>query len=499
MEAMGGPRTGLRDQARLLAAAVDVSTDLIAIADLEGTVRFRNAATVARLGDGDEDRGSHVRDYYDDETWAFITHEVMPAVRASGHWQGESRVRHLETGEPVEVDMNVFRVDDPETGEPLGFATIQRDVTNRVRERERHHVERLRGLARAAVAINSPLDVEEILEEVRREAAALIDVGHVSVRLAHGGAAGPWARGGSDAQVGDSGDGLAIRRDDGTMTVRMMTRDGGELGTIVLTAQRGRSFTEQDESILAQLAQMASVAIEKAHLYEAGAQQEAIRYREEMMAAVSHDMQTPLAAILGLADLLDESHDDLATPERSEIYETLARQAHNLHLQVQRFLDYSILEADRDLIVHHRSVDVEAVIERVVSLFQHQREIIVGVSSGLPHAAGDPERLEQVLSNLVSNAIKYSDDPVRVVARRQAGRIVVDVVDEGRGMDDETLTNMFRKFQRGANVQGTPGTGLGLYVSRALVQAQGGTLTVSSSPGIGSRFRISLPRASGDR
>lgn len=499
MEATGSPRSGLTDQARLLAAAVDGSTDLIAVADLDGTVRFRNAATVETLGEGAEGRGGHVRDYYDDETWAFIADEVMPAVRASGHWQGEIRVRHLETGEAVQVDMNVFRVDDPDTGEPLGIATIQRDVTDRVRERERHHVQRLRGLARAAVAINSPLDVEQILEEVRREVAALIDVGHVSIRLGHGGPGEREAGGRSDVPVVETDGAPVIHRDDGALTARMITHGGGELGTIVLSEGRGRSFTEQDESILAQLAQMASVAIEKAHLYEAGAQQEAIRYREEMMAAVSHDMQTPLAAILGLADMLDESHDDISASERTEIYETLARQAHNLHLQVQRFLDYSILEADRDLMVHHRSIDVERVIERVVSLFQHQREIIVGVASGLPPAAGDPERLEQVLSNLVSNAIKYSDDPVRVVARRQAGRIVVDVVDEGRGMDDETLTNLFRKFQRGANVEGTPGTGLGLYVSRALVEAQGGTLTVSSNPGIGSRFRISLPQGSGDR
>lgn len=493
MDAQPSPRSDLTDQARLLAAAVDVSTDLIAIADLEGTVRFRNEAAVRTLGHAAEGRGGHVRDYYDDETWTFIADEVMPAVRASGHWQGEARVRHLETGDPVEVDMNVFRVDDPDTGEPLGYATIQRDVTDRVRERERHHVERLRGLARAAVAINSPLDVDEILDEVRREVAALIDVGHVSVRLAHD---GPGAA--PQEPVADRGDGLATHREDGRLMARMASRGGGELGTIVLT-DRGQGFTEQDESILAQLAQMASVAIEKTHLYEAGAQQEAIRYREEMMAAVSHDMQTPLAAILGLADMLDESHDDISASERTEIYETLARQAHNLHLQVQRFLDYSILEAERDLMVHHRSVDVEAVIERVVSLFEHQREIIVGVASGLPRAVGDPERLDQVLSNLVSNAIKYSDDPVRVVARLRAGRIVVDVVDEGRGMDDETLANLFRKFQRGANVEGTPGTGLGLYVSRALVEAQGGTLTVSSSPGIGSRFRISLPRASGGR
>ncbi len=479
----------MRDEARLLAAAVDGSTDLIAIANLDGTVRFRNAAAVRTLGEGRDGHGDHVRDYYDEQTWSRIEQEVMPEVRASGHWQGEASVRHLDTGEPVQVDMTVFRVDDPATGKPLGVATIQRDVTERIRERERRHVDQLRGLARAAVTINSPLEIDDILAEVRRAAAEILDAEQVSVRLLDD----------DDDDVSTvvgPEEVLAARRSEGTLAAPMITRDGGRLGEITVSGDGRDGFSEQDETILAQLAQMASVAIEKVHLYEIGAQQEAVRYREEMMAAVSHDMQTPLAAILGLAEMLVHGEEDIGDQERREVFETLARQAQNLHLQVQRFLDYSVLEADRDLLVHGRRVDVERVIERVVALYEHQREIIVGVSSGLPSAAGDPERLEQVLSNLLSNAIKYSQDPVRVVARQQGPRIVLDVVDEGRGMDEATQMQLFHKFQRGSNVEGTPGTGLGLYVSHALVEAQGGTLTVSSSPGIGSRFRVSLPRAS---
>lgn len=488
MEASGNAGPDLPDHARLLAAAVDGSTDMIAISDLDGTVRFRNMAAVDRLGTGTGRRGDHVRDYYDEETWSRIEAEVLPALRGAGHWHGEAVVRHLETGEPIHVDMTVSRVDDPDSGEALGVATIQRDVTERVREHERGHIERLRGLARAAVVINSPLAVDEILDQIAAEARQLVGAEHVSIELVEE----PDGKFASQQE-------RALTRSNGTLVAPLLTRGGEVLGTIVLSGKSAGPFSEQDESILMQLAQMASVAIEKAQLYEIGAQREAIRYREEMMAAVSHDMQTPLAAIVGLADMLAEGDDDISDVERREIFETLARQAQNLHLQVQRFLDYSVLESDRDLLVHRRTIDVERVIERVVALFEHQREIIVGVSSGLPEAAGDAERLEQVLSNLVSNAIKFSDDPVRVVAREQERRIVVDVVDEGRGMDDETLRTLFHKFQRGANVEGTPGTGLGLYVSRALMEAQGGSLTVSSNPGIGSRFRISLPRASGQR
>lgn len=489
MSSMGRQKTPLRpsgrssdlepeDRARLLAAIVDNSTDLIAIADLEGNVTFLNPAAVAVLGQVPDEVGGQVRDYYAPDEWARIEGEVFPALEQHGHWEGPATVRHLETGDPIEVDMTVFRVDDPETGRPLGVATIQRNVSRRVQAQERSYVAQLGELADAAVAISSRVSVPDILEELRRQAVPIVRASWAAVDL--------------DAR--DPG------RDAGIATELAIPLVGGDgQAFAVLRLGRPHPFTERDRNLLVQLAQIAAVAVEKAELYEVTAEQEAIRYREEMMAGVSHDMQTPLAAILGFADMLSSGDSDVTEEERAEIYATLARQAQNLHVQVQRFLDYSVLEADRDLIVHRRRIDVERVIERVVALFQHQREIIVGVEDGLPPAAGDGERVEQVLTNLVSNAVKYSEEPIRVVAREQLRHIVIDVVDEGRGMDDETLSNLFRKFHRGSNVEGTPGTGLGLYVSKALVEAQGGSLTATSVPGMGSRFRISLPLASAGR
>lgn len=464
------------DRARLLAAIVDNSTDLIAIADLDGNVTFRNEAAIEVLGEPGDGVGSRVRDYYSDDEWSRIEREVLPDVVSVGHWEGPATVQHLETGRPIEVDMTVFRVDDPETGRPLGVATIQRNVSRRVQAQERSYLEQLAALADAAVAVSSRLTVDEILEELQRQAVSVVGADRAEVEL--------------DGGVGTGGAGDQLE-------VPLVGGDEGAFGVVRLSRDGPGSFSERDRNLLVQLAQIAAVAVEKARLYEVAAYQEAIRYREEMMAGVSHDMQTPLAAILGFTEMLAEGDGDLSDRERVEIYDTLARQAQSLHVQVQRFLDYSVLESDRDLIVHRRRIDVERVIERVVGLFDHQREIIVGLEEGLPSAAGDPERLEQVLTNLVSNAIKYSDDPIRVVARERGRRIIVDVVDEGRGMDEETLQSLFRKFHRGSNVEGTPGTGLGLYVSKALVEAQGGTLTATSVPGMGSRFRISLPRAAG--
>jgi signal transduction histidine kinase len=114
------------------------------------------------------------------------------------------------------------------------------------------------------------------------------------------------------------------------------------------------------------------------------------------------------------------------------------------------------------------------------------------------HAAFDPLRIGQVLTNLVSNAIKYSPagGPVRVSLERADGSAVLAVTDRGLGISPEDRAELFQPFRRGASVQDAiPGVGLGLAASRKLVQAHGGTIEVESEPGSGSTFRVILPLA----
>lgn len=279
----------------------------------------------------------------------------------------------------------------------------------------------------------------------------------------------------------------------GWLAAPLCTRDGRTIGLVQVSRRRSGEFTAMDEAVLEALAHTASVAIDKARVYAIAAVQEVARFREEILAGMSHDMQTPLAAIGGIIDILNAGV--LDETERTSLHEALDRQHRNLRTLVQRFLDFSRLATSRELLVRPRPTDVVAVIEQAVELFEHQRDIILGVEAGLPAATADADRLQQVLVNLLSNAVKYSDAPVRVVARRVGDRVVIDVIDEGPGLGADDPDRLFEKFHRGANAAGTEGTGLGLYVSRALVEAQGGTLTASSVPGWGSRFQVELPMA----
>jgi K+-sensing histidine kinase KdpD len=399
-----------------------------------------------------------------------------------------------------------------------------------VRPRLSADVDVIRGLTAASVGINGRLVVDEMLDEFCRHALRL-----TAARLAIATVvpAGDWSVSRTrwrclDEDIADAGDavvidgtgieaevcatGRTVRRSSvelaaataasggrnrpalrGWLAAPLVSSHGHSMGLVQVSRREEGEFSTEDEAVLEALAQMVATAVEKVHIYELAAQQQLARFREEILAGISHDMQTPLAAIGGIVEMLAD--DPLDVEDRVQLQRALERQNRNLRTLVQQFLDFSRLETARELLVRPQPTDVVAVMEQAAELFEHQRAIILGAETGMPLAMADSERLRQVLVNLISNAVKYSEEPVRVVARTDGATIVVDVVDQGGGIDDDDLRGLFRKFHRGANAVGTEGTGLGLYVSRALVNAQGGALTVETTFGWGSRFRVSLPAA----
>jgi signal transduction histidine kinase len=213
--------------------------------------------------------------------------------------------------------------------------------------------------------------------------------------------------------------------------------------------------------------------------------------KEEFLASLSHDMQTPLAIILGAIHVLDATN----SPEHLESTLPLMRAAaHRLQRFVQQFLDLARLEAHEILMVRSTAVDVANVVERTVALFVEYDSITVDVPETLPPVLADPERVEQVLANLLSNAFNYASTP-SVTARPAGDAVEIDIADRGPGMTEEELGRAFAKFERINSRRGPSGTGLGLFISRAMAEAQGGELTAVSEPGVGSRFTLRLPIA----
>jgi signal transduction histidine kinase len=224
---------------------------------------------------------------------------------------------------------------------------------------------------------------------------------------------------------------------------------------------------------------------------EALRQVAAAEAKEEFLASLSHDMQTPLAIILGAIHVLDATN----SPAHLESTLPLMRAAaHRLQRFVQQFLDLARLEAHEVLVVRPTRVDVAEVVRRTVGLFVEYEPIAVDLPDELPRVLADPERVEQILANLLSNAFSYASTP-SVAATTDGKQVTIEVSDRGPGLNEEELERAFAKFERVSRGRGPSGTGLGLFISRAIAQAQGGELEGSSEPGIGSRFRLRLPAA----
>ncbi|MFA9446771.1 sensor histidine kinase [Egicoccus sp. AB-alg6-2] len=214
--------------------------------------------------------------------------------------------------------------------------------------------------------------------------------------------------------------------------------------------------------------------------------------KQEFLAYLSHDMQTPMAVLLGAVTVLRTSRSD------EDVAATLPLMEHaieRLQRFVSQFLDLARLEADRGLVLEVAPLDVRAVVKRVVELFADDGTIAVTGPAELSPVAADPTRVEQILANLVTNAFKYAGEAPSIVLRdREDGTIEIRVVDHGPGIAADEVDRIFDKFERGSSA---PGAGLGLYISRVLAEAHGGTLTVESEPGEGSTFLLCLPTAHG--
>ncbi|MBS3941199.1 MAG: HAMP domain-containing histidine kinase [Actinobacteria bacterium] len=218
----------------------------------------------------------------------------------------------------------------------------------------------------------------------------------------------------------------------------------------------------------------------------------AARVRDEMMAGLSHDMQTPLASILGFLGVVEQAE----LPEYSEIAGRVRRQGRRLRGLVRQFLDFSRLDGERLPDVHPVPLDPAAAVAEVADLCDAAARVEWRVDPGVPRALGDPDRVEQILLNLCSNALKFSGDrPIRMGASLDGDRVAFTVADEGPGVPADEQEQVFTKFFRGRGHEGVAGTGLGLYIGRGLAEAMGGSLEVESRPGEGATFVLRLPLA----
>lgn len=220
--------------------------------------------------------------------------------------------------------------------------------------------------------------------------------------------------------------------------------------------------------------------------------------REDLLRTVSHDLRNPLAGVLGQAQLCERRLAKAGMERERESAQTIISAAQRMDTMIQDLVDVARSEAGQ-IRLERQPVDMRTFTldlkQRLAASLETAR-IDVQVPEGLPPASADPARLERILTNLWSNALKYSapGTPVTVNARQEGNRIITSITDRGPGIPPEELPRLFERYYRAETArQQRGGVGLGLYTARTLVEAHGGRIWAESTVGVGSTFSFSLP------
>ena len=289
-----------------------------------------------------------------------------------------------------------------------------------------------------------------------------------------------------------------------TVIAAPITLEDRRIGVLTVYADRSPIFIEDDLWLLELLADQVGVLLEARALSAEAAglrsREDAARLKEEFLSAAAHDLRTPLTVVLGQAELLERRvARDPSAPVDAAGISRIAREARRLRDLVSQLLDVQRLEQGAAVMDRH-DADLREVVTAVQHRFRdHGLDLRVVLPHGAVVATVDQMRIEQVLDNLVENALKYTSNgrlpEVHLETDEEGARI--SVVDQGVGIPADERERVFERFYRASNVQAITdtGMGLGLYICRRIIEAHGGRIVANETPGGGSTFVITVPLA----
>ena len=287
-----------------------------------------------------------------------------------------------------------------------------------------------------------------------------------------------------------------------TVIAAPVTSDERRIGVLSIYADRAPIFVEDDLWLLELLADHTAVLLESRKIVTAEsrlrAREDSARLKEEFLSAAAHDLRTPLTVVLGQAELLERrlARNPTAPVDAAGV-NRLAREARRLRDLVNELLDAQRLEQGA-AVMDPNPADLRGIVESVRHRYHDQGIDLKATMPDAPLVGRiDVPRFEQVLDNLVENAMKYATEGVlpEVRLERYEREARLSVVDRGVGVPDDEAERIFDRFYRATNVQSITdtGIGLGLYICRRIVESHGGRIWVEPTPGGGSTFVVSIP------
>jgi signal transduction histidine kinase len=309
-------------------------------------------------------------------------------------------------------------------------------------------------------------------------------------------------------------DALAVRPEAQVRLVVPIRREARTMAVLVLDGDRPDAFSHEQIAFIERLSDHASIAVTNASLFAEVRQ--ANQAKSEFVSLVSHELKTPMTSIKGYADLLASGLSGPITDTQSQFLDTIRTNVERMSSLVSDLTDISRIEAGRmrlDFVAVPLPAVAEDVVHSVAGQLEAKKQTLeVSIAPDLPLVWADQIRLAQVLTNLLSNAYKYTPVGGRVMLRAEAApntwdpdgaaRVVhVAVQDTGIGISPEDQKHIFSKFFRSEDqaVREVTGTGLGLNIFKNLVELQGGKAWFESEPGVGSTFHFTLPVATGEQ
>lgn len=386
----------------------------------------------------------------------------------------------------------------------------------------------LTSLVSAARAVNSVLSPERVFDELLSRAIELTGAGSGAVFLKVGeelttaatrgpaapepGArlpirSGPIGRAlttGAAQMVGAQTNGDGVRRASG-VAAPLVVKDRN-VGVIAVERESDADpFTEADVSTVMLFAEHAATAVANASRFEQERSRvesliTAAERRSEFVARMVHDLRSPLVAVIGYAQLLNQRADRMSSVQQVRALESIVEQGERLRRMVEEILASSSAEAGAE--PRRDPVDVSAMLYEIADLIppmagargeEHRPVHVIGAAEPVT-VWGDKEALRHILVNLAENAVKYSDpgSPMTLEIVDHDTEVVISIRDRGRGISEEDIVNIFERFRQ-TDGGDRGGVGLGLYIVRTLVQAHSGRIWVDSVLGEGTTFHVALP------
>jgi signal transduction histidine kinase len=414
----------------------------------------------------------------------------------------------------------------------VGEARLQE--AEELRDALGHRVDLLEAANRCARALGSSLELDEAFSAFIREVRGLIPFDRLAVALVEGeqlrviatagrGAQEIFPQGSSHAITGSTYEAIApgetVYRSDmldrrypeeaqflelglHSRLIAPLLVGSHSIGLVSFARVEVDAFTPEEVELVSLIGRLAATAVQNIRAYDAERRtvdelRRLSALRADFVSLVSHELLSPMAAVIGSARTLQNRWRELSPEQRESFLALIADETTRLAALVGDVLDTSRIDAGTFSFTFD-DVDVSDIVEEsVTSAMIGQDEVVVraAVREPLPRVRGDRERLRQVFANLIDNATKYSNagEIVDVDAEAVSGRVVVTVKDTGPGIPREDQRVIFEKFGRARSGATRPGTGLGLFIARSIVEAHGGTLDVRSVPGQGATFSVSLP------